>query len=166
MIEEKKEKTNLFKDILMGVVILIIGVGCFFTYNPANAPLEVGTGGMTFATYPLAVATLLNILGLIYLISSIKKYIRNPHDFFLFSNIINAVKENKSLYFKRLGSVFLLIIYAFMIGNINFLVSSAVFLFSAFYLFDRRDYLRMGIISILGSAFLYALFVYFLKLPI
>ena len=162
----KKVKTDLFKDIIMGVIILIISIGCFFTYNPADAPLEIGTDGMTFATYPLAVATLLTFLGLIYLISSIKKYIVNTHEFFLFSTIINAMKENQSLYFKRFGSVVLLIFYALMIGNLNFFASTAGFLFLSFYLFDRRDYLRMVVTSLIGSSCLYALFVYFLMLPI
>jgi hypothetical protein len=166
MNKSQKIKAELFKDIIMGIIILSISVGCFFTYNPADAPLEVGTGGMTFATYPLAVASLLTILGLIYLLSSFLKYIKNSSKFDLLSNINNAVKNNKSLYFKRLGSVILLVIYARMIGEINFFISSMIFLFTAFYLFERRDYLKMSVLSVLGSGFLYALFIYFLKLPI
>ena len=107
MNKSQKIKAELFKDIIMGIIILSISVGCFFTYNPAEAPLEVGTGGMTFATYPLAVASLLTILGLIYLLSSFLKYIKNSSKFDLLSNINNAIKNNKSLYFKRLGSVIL-----------------------------------------------------------
>ena len=164
--EEKKVKSDFFKDIIMAFIILIISIGCFFTYNPADAPLDIGTDGMTFATYPLAVAGLLTVLGIIYLFSSLKKYKNSSEELNLFSNIIYQIKKNKSLYSKRLGSVLLLIIYALMIGKINFLISSILFLFAAFYLYDRRDYIRMGIISFLGSGFLYALFVYFLKLPI
>ena len=164
--EEKKVKSDSFKDIIMAFIILIISIGCFFTYNPADAPLDIGTDGMTFATYPLAVAGLLTVLGIIYLFSSLKKYKNSSEELNLFSNIIYQIKKNKSLYSKRLGSVLLLIIYALMIGKINFLISSILFLFAAFYLYDRRDYIRMGIISFLGSGFLYALFVYFLKLPI
>ena len=164
--EEKKVKSDFFKDIIMAFIILIISIGCFFTYNPADAPLDIGTDGMTFATYPLAVAGLLTVLGIIYLFSSLKKYKNSSEELNLFSNITYQIKKNKSLYSKRLGSVLLLIIYALMIGKINFLISSILFLFAAFYLYDRRDYIRMGIISFLGSGFLYALFVYFLKLPI
>ena len=73
---------------------------------------------------------------------------------------------NRDLYIKRLGSVILLIIYAYFLGKFNFLISTAFFLFAAFYLYDRRDYLKMIIISAFGSACLYMLFVYFLKLQL
>ena len=80
--------------------------------------------------------------------------------------VINNISKNRDLYTKRLGSVILLIIYAYFLGKLNFLISTAFFLFAAFYLYDRRDYLKMIIISAFGSACLYMLFVYFLKLQL
>ena len=64
--ENKHQKNEHFKDVIIATLVLIISIGCFFTYNPAGAKLTVGTDGMTFATYPLGVATLLTFLGLIY----------------------------------------------------------------------------------------------------
>ena len=73
--EEKKninQKNEHFKDVIIAILVLTISIGCFFTFNPAGAPLTVGTDGMTFATYPLGVATLLTVLGLIYLVISFR----------------------------------------------------------------------------------------------
>ena len=75
MLTEEKKNTNQknehFKDVIIAILVLTISIGCFFTFNPAGAPLTVGTDGMTFATYPLGVATLLTVLGLIYLVISL-----------------------------------------------------------------------------------------------
>ncbi|MDB9915936.1 tripartite tricarboxylate transporter TctB family protein [Alphaproteobacteria bacterium] len=164
--ESEIKKGNLIKDIIMGISLIIIGIGCFFTYNPSDAALEIGSDGMTFATYPIGVASLLLLLSIIYLFNSIRKYIQldkyNDKKISFFENII----ENKSLYFKRVGSVILLVIYAYTLDRINFLVSTGFFLFAAFYLYDRRDYFKMILISVIGSACLYMLFVYFLKLQL
>ena len=162
----KITKGDVIKDIIMGVSLIIIGIGCFFTYNPSEATLDIGTDGMSFATYPLGIAFLLLFLSIIYLFNSLRKYLvitqlKNER-----INFVENVFENKQLYFKRFGSVILLIIYASSLGKLNFLISTCVFLFAAFYLYDRRDFFKMIIISVIGSAFLYMLFVYFLKLQL
>jgi len=164
--ENEITKGDVIKDIIMGVSLIIVGIGCFFTYNPSEAGLEVGTDGMTFATYPLGVAVLLLFLSTIYLFNSFRKYIAIIHRGHTKISIIENILDNKQLYFKRVGSVILLIIYASTLGKLNFLISTVIFLFAAFYLYDRRDYLKMIIISVIGSAFLYMLFVYFLKLQL
>ncbi|MAL21554.1 MAG: hypothetical protein CL826_04070 [Crocinitomicaceae bacterium] len=166
MKEENHNKGDVIKDIIMGISLIIIGVGCFFTYNPSESPLEVGTDGMTFATYPLGVAVLLLCLSSIYLINSLKNYIIIIKNSTQKVEVISNISKNRDLYTKRLGSVILLIIYAYFLGKLNFLISTAFFLFAAFYLYDRRDYLKMIIISAFGSACLYMLFVYFLKLQL
>ena len=166
MKEKNHNKGDVIKEIIMGISLIIIGVGCFFTYNPSESPLEVGTDGMTFATYPLGVAILLLCLSSIYLINSLKNYIIIIKDSTQKVEVINNISKNRDLYAKRLGSVILLIVYAYFLGKLNFLISTAFFLFAAFYLYDRRDYLKMIIISAFGSACLYMLFVYFLKLQL
>ena len=70
--ENKEKKSDFFKDILIAFMVLFISLGCFFTYNPADSPLDLGSDGMNFATYPLGVASFLTVLGLIYLVISIK----------------------------------------------------------------------------------------------
>tara|TARA_B100001059_G_scaffold159102_1_gene158673 strand:- start:6113 stop:6616 length:504 start_codon:yes stop_codon:yes gene_type:complete len=162
----KITKGDVIKDIIMGVSLIIIGIGCFFTYNPSDATLDIGTDGMSFATYPLGIAFLLLFLSFIYLFNSLRKYVvitqlKNEK-----INFVENIFANKQLYFKRFGSVILLIIYASSLGKLNFLISTGVFLFAAFYLYDRRDFFKMIIISVIGSAFLYMLFVYFLKLQL
>ena len=162
----KITKGDVIKDIIMGVSLIIIGIGCFFTYNPSDATLDIGTDGMSFATYPLGIAFLLLFLSFIYLFNSLRKYVvitqlKNEK-----INFVENIFANKQLYFKRFGSVILLIIYASSLGKLNFLISTCVFLFAAFYLYDRRDFFKMIIISVIGSAFLYMLFVYFLKLQL
>ena len=62
--------------------------------------------------------------------------------------------------------VVLLILFAIILGEMNFMLVSTVFLFLGFYLYDRRDYIFMIILSLLGGGFSYGLFVYFLKLPL
>lgn len=164
--ENYYNKGDVIKDIIMGISLIIVGVGCFFTYNPSESPLEVGTDGMTFATYPLGVAVLLLCLSSIYLTISLKNFIIIIRNSAQKVEVINNISKNRDLYTKRLGSVILLIIYAYFLGKFNFLISTAFFLFAAFYLYDRRDYLKMIIISVFGSACLYMLFVYFLKLQL
>lgn len=163
---KKEKKSDIIKDILIGFLILIISVGAFFTYNPADAPLDMGTDGMNFATYPLGVATLLTVLGLIYLGNSFLKFFTLKEDYKFWNYFFQSIKDNKSLYFKRVNTVVLLIIYAFFLGEINFMLLTSIFLFLGFFLYDRRDYLLMLVLSLLGGSFSYALFVYFLKLPI
>ena len=80
-LEKKEKKSDYFKDILIALMVLVISIGCFFTYNPANAPLDIGSDGMNFATYPLGVASFLTVLGLIYLVISIKKYLSSSDNF-------------------------------------------------------------------------------------
>jgi hypothetical protein len=162
----KEKKSDIVKDILIGFIILIISVGAFFTYNPADAPLDVGTDGMNFATYPLGVASLLTLLGLIYLGNSLIKYFNLKEDYSFFNYLFQSIQDNKSLYFKRLSTVILLILYALILGEINFMLLTSSFLFLGFFLYERRDYFLMLILSLLGGGFSYALFVYFLKLPI
>jgi len=162
----KEKKSDIVKDILIGFIILIISVGAFFTYNPADAPLDVGTDGMNFATYPLGVASLLTLLGLIYLGNSLIKYFNLKEDYSFFNYLIQSIQDNKSLYFKRLSTVILLLLYALILGEINFMLLTSSFLFLGFFLYERRDYFLMLILSLLGGGFSYALFVYFLKLPI
>ncbi len=164
--KNKLQKNEHLKDVCIAVLVLIISIGCFFTYNPADAPLQVGTDGMTFATYPLGVASLLTILGTIYFIISLKKYLTSNEKYNLFGYILKAIKDNRSLYFKRIGTVVLLVAFALILGKVNFLIVTSVFLFLGFYLYDRRDYIFMIILSVLGGLFSYGLFVYFLKLPI
>lgn len=163
---EAEKKSDYFKDILIALMVLVISIGCFFTYNPADAPMDLGSDGMNFATYPLGVASFLTFLGLIYLVISIKKYLSSSDQFDFTNQLLQAIKDNKSLYFKRLGTVVLLILFSIILGEINFMVVTSMFLFSGFYLYDRRDYIFMIILSILGGGFSYGLFVYFLKLPI
>ena len=163
---KKEKKSDIIKDILIGFVILIISVGAFFTYNPAGAPLDMGTDGMNFATYPLGVATLLTVLGLIYLANSFLKFFALKENYNFFNYFFQSIKDNKSLYLKRVNTVVLLIIYALFLGEINFLLLTSTFLFLGFFLYDRRDYALMLVLSALGGSFSYALFVYFLKLPI
>jgi len=162
----KEKKSDIVKDILIGFIILIISVGAFFTYNPADAPLDVGTDGMNFATYPLGVASLLTFLGLIYLGNSLIKFFNLKEDYNFINYLFQSIKENKPLYFKRFFTVILLILYALILGEINFMLLTSSFLFLGFFLYERRDYFLMLILSLLGGGFSYALFVYFLKLPI
>ena len=162
----KEKKSDIVKDILIGFIILIISVGAFFTYNPADAPLDVGTDGMNFATYPLGVASLLTVLGFIYLGNSLIKFIQLNEDYSFFNYLFQSIQDNKSLYFKRFSTVILLILYALILGEINFMLLTSSFLFLGFFLYERRDYFLMLILSLLGGGFSYALFVYFLKLPI
>ena len=162
----KITKGDVIKDIIMGVSLIIIGIGCFFTYNPSDATLDIGTDGMSFATYPLGIAFLLLFLSFIYLFNSLRKYVVITQLKNQKINFVENIFANKQLYFKRFGSVILLIIYASSLGKLNFLISTGVFLFAAFYLYDRRDFFKMIIISVIGSAFLYMLFVYFLKLQL
>ena len=162
----KEKKSDIVKDILIGFFILIISVGAFFTYNPADAPLDLGTDGMNFATYPLGVASLLTFLGLIYLGNSLIKFFNLKEDYNFINYLFQSIKENKPLYFKRFFTVILLILYALILGEINFMLLTSSFLFLGFFLYERRDYFLMFILSLLGGGFSYALFVYFLKLPI
>jgi len=164
--EKREKKSDLVKDILIGFFFLIISVGAFFAYNPADAPLDVGTDGMNFATYPLGVASLLTILVLIYLITSFKKFFSAQQDYNFFKYLNQSIQDNKSLYFKRILTVILLTVYALILGEINFMLLTSVFLFAVFYLYERRDFFFMITLSLLGGGFSYALFVYFLKLPI
>ena len=163
---KKEKKSDLFKDVLIALMVLFISIGCFFTYNPADSPLDLGSDGMNFATYPLGVASFLTFLGLIYLVISIKKYLSSSDHFDFTNQLLQAIKDNKSLYFKRLGTVVLLILFSIILGEINFMLVTSIFLFLGFYLYDRRDYIFMIILSLLGGGFSYGLFVYFLKLPI
>ena len=162
----KEKKSDIVKDILVGFFILIISVGAFFTYNPADAPLDLGTDGMNFATYPLGVASLLTFLGLIYLGNSLIKFFNLKEDYNFINYLFKSIKDNKPLYFKRFFTVILLILYALILGEINFMLLTSSFLFLGFFLYERRDYFLMLILSLLGGGFSYALFVYFLKLPI
>ena len=117
MTEEHHNKGDVIKDIIMGISLIIIGVGCFFTYNPSESPLEVGTDGMTFATYPLGVAVLLLCLSSIYLTISLKNYIIIIRNSAQKVEVISNISKNRDLYIKRLGSVILLIIYAYFLGK-------------------------------------------------
>ena len=164
--ENKEKKSDLFKDILIAFMVIFISLGCFFTYNPADSPLDLGSDGMNFATYPLGVASFLTFLGLIYLVISIKKYLSSSDHFDFLGQLLQAIKDNRSLYIKRLGTVGLLILFASTLGTMNFMLVTSIFLFLGFYLYDRRDYIFMIILSLLGGCFSYGLFVYFLKLPI
>ena len=100
--ENKITKGDVIKDIIMGISLIIIGIGCFFTYNPSEAGLEIGTDGMTFATYPLGIAVLLLFLSIIYLFNSLRKYALITQRKNERINFVENILENKQLYFYEL----------------------------------------------------------------
>ena len=106
MLTEEKKNTNQknehFKDVIIAILVLTMKHRCFFTFNPAGAPLTVGTDGMTFATYPLGVATLLTVLGLIYLVISLKKYFNAQENYNVIDHMKKALINKQILYLKRL----------------------------------------------------------------
>jgi len=155
------------KNLLTSALILILGVVSLLNVNPTGAKLVYGVDGMTFETFPVGVTFILIGLASVYFIISGLKVLAYLKEKAVIGNQSQTVQDFKRLiYLQRLAIVIGLSLYAFSLGKINFLISTALFLYFTGLLLGRRDYIKFAALSVAGAIVVYLLFVYFFKLAL
>jgi len=155
------------KNLLTSTLILILGVVCLLNVNPTGAKLVYGVDGMTFETFPVGVTFILIGLAAVYFIISGLKVLAHMKERATNGEQNQALQDFKRLiYLQRLAIVIGLSLYAFSLGKINFLISTALFLYFTGLLLGRRDYIKFAALSVAGATGVYLLFVYFFKLAL
>lgn len=163
MYVSKEKRGELIFSILFAVVgilsIVIIQNQAALNINP--------TDPTNLATFPTAWGMLLLLFSVINIIQVILKEFKERGTK---KEIIEPTEEEKrtqKIVYLRVISIFVLLIcFAFLLKKLNFGLLVFGFLFLSLRIFGQKRYIVNLIVSLIGGALVYAIFIMFLKLPL
>lgn len=147
------------KDLVTAICILLFAIGGFVFINSDGANVYPGEGGITWQTMPFVYAGLLLLLGVIYAVQSYKKIQQEMATPLSIQVNAQDVDDQKKIWFRRIGSLILLLIFVSLLKVLGFAIMAPLFLFSLFRLYQRGDWKGDLIISFIGGICLWFLFV-------
>ena len=169
MIGGTETMARINKDIFASVFFIFFSITMFFASN-SIIKLTVSRIGADFA--PKLVAVGIFILGIFYLITSIKKQkqMNNLADTKTSEKESSTEEKKKISPLSVLLTVGLLVLYVVLMPTIGFLITTAVYLFFQMYLLAAKVERKIPlfvIISVVTSVTVYYLFksVFYLMLP-
>ena len=145
------------KDFASGIALLVLGL--FLAFQSIRLPLWGGSGPEA-GFYPLAIAVI---------IVSLSSFL------VLKSGIFSRLKGEKRLASQggekiRLYKVFaylvLMLLYGILVEKVGFLITSALLLILILKLVERQDWKATLLVGVTSIVISYALFVYFLQVPL
>ena len=131
-------------DCISGAVLILFALWGW--YETSTWKVSAASGSLSPRVYPRAVFTCILICGAIILGRTLFK-------------MFLSKKDSAAELDRMIDMHFLTLIYIFALRAFGFLFTTPVFLFLAMLLFGERKWLRMVIISIVGTAVLYLFFV-------
>lgn len=139
-------------DCISGAALILFALWGWIETSHWKEP--AASSGISPKVYPRAVFTFILICGAIILIRTLIKMIRAKD---------HPDPESEQVVYvgivKVAAVVVLMVLYIFALQAIGFLFSTPVFLFLSMLLFGERRWIRMVIISLVGSLLLYLFFV-------
>lgn len=147
------------QEVITACAIMLFALGGFVFINPDGANVYPGEGGITWQTMPFVYAGLLLLLGVIYAAQSYKKIRQEMATPILVEVDAQEVDDQKKIWFRRVGSLILLLIFVSLLKILGFAVMAPLFLFSLFRLYQRGNWKGDLIISVIGGICLWFLFV-------
>ena len=133
-----------YMDCISGAVLILFALWGW--YETSTWKVSAASGSLSPRVYPRAVFTCILICGAIILGRTLFK-------------MFLSKKDSAAELDRMIDMHFLTLIYIFALRAFGFLFTTPVFLFLAMLLFGERKWLRMVIISIVGTAVLYLFFV-------
>lgn len=141
-----------YMDIISGAVLVLFAIWGW--YETSTWKESAASSGISVKVYPRAIFTGLFICGGIILVRTLVKLFRGKG---VSAAELEHVIEMYPV--KVLITILLMVLYIFALRAFGFLFTTPVFLFLSMLLFGERRWLRMVIISIVGTAVLYLFFV-------
>lgn len=163
------------KDLVVELALLATGVFAL-TYIVLEASADHHLKAVNFSTFPVMISAGIILLSAIKLTQTLTSILGLPtgtSNRSLLSlgerprhTLVTMVRGNLKLITRFTGTVSLSVAYAFMLGNINFFVLTALFLLVMFWLYGLRHPIHTCLMAAASAAALYGLFVSFLHLPL
>lgn len=139
-------------DCISGAVLILFGLWGW--YETSAWKVSAASNGISPRVYPRAVFTMLMLCGAIILVRTLIKVLprgKQPDEELEKLVDIHLVKVA--------ATIVLMVLYIVALRAIGFLFATPGFLFLSMLLFGERKWLRMVIISVVGSVVLYLFFV-------
>jgi len=159
-------RSDGMRDLITAVCILVFAVGGFLFINPEGSGVYPGDDGMTWQTMPFIYSGLLLALACVYIIQSLRQIRREAvsPDAYRTEVDPDTAKEEKIIFKRRMITLVMLLVYVSLLRTFGFAVMTPIFLFALFRLFQRGQWKGDALISLVGSFFLWILFVRILHL--
>ncbi len=141
-----------YLDLISSVILILFGLWGW--YDTSSWRIPASHDGISPVVYPRAVFTVIMLCAAIVLVRFLLN-LKAP------SEEMERVVDLHML--KTAGTVALMVIYIFAMSRIGFLFTTPVFLFLSMLFFGERNWLRMAVISLAGTAALYLFFVHVMK---
>lgn len=156
--------SDCIKDLAVAALLGGVAIVALTQIDPGDAPDDMASGGVTFATLPLAAASGLLILTLIYAVGAARDL------FILRSSGVRFGQGDGSIGWavvvRRVATVPVLAGYVWSLHFLPLYVATPIFLLAMFWIYgERRPLLSIGI-AVTGGAALHGLFVVLLNLPL
>jgi len=172
-------QSEKLKEVLLGVFVLGISIVGFLFVNPTGAPVTEGPGGLSWQTVPFIYSGLLMALAVVFLAITV---IRGPIpvDEQTTEEAVAEAEEDAReaaaphpMLFgvalstaRRIAVIVLLVVYSTTMDSYGFALTTPPFLFLVLYIFGRTKFIENLLVSLIGSAVLWTLFAYLLKMPL
>lgn len=163
------------KDLVIELALLATGAFAL-TYIALQASAGHHLKAVNFSTFPIMISggiILLSGIKLTQTLTSILRLSTGTSKARLVAGqggrkaaVMTMVRGNLKLIVRFAGTVALSAAYAFMLGNINFFILTALFLLAMFWLYGLRSPIYTCLMAAASAAALYGLFVSFLHLPL
>lgn len=154
-------KINFYRLIFCAVLII---VSIFLLFHLQTYDDPMGASYTTLRTTFMPKLCCISLLGL-SLLYGIQIYLnREKEEMGKKGKDSIITLKGKKLFFARIGTIVIMVIYIFFFEKINFLVLNSIFMFLMLYLYGKRNILQTTAISVLSGVSFYLLFVVGLKL--
>ena len=138
-------------EYISAAVLILFGIWGWFETSTWN--IKSTTGKLSATTYPRILFTATLLLGAVILVRTLLKLFVLKKDTDELERVIDFHLSGVA------GIVALLVFYIIIMEVVGFLIATPIFLFLSMLVFGERKWLRMAIISVVGSVVLYLFFV-------
>jgi hypothetical protein len=162
------------KDLILAGGLMGVGLVAFLTIITTEEQTRIeGADALTFATLPMIYSGLLMALVGLFAANTLrsllverravpgKKTETAPNDDDESDRIAPA-----TIAFRTLATLAVLVIYVVLLEYVDFLILTTLFLAVMFVVYGQRSVTRIAVVSLLGGAGFYGLFIHLLHLPI
>lgn len=159
---DKKAKGEL----LMSILFAFLGVGAVFVIHYQETGALSNTGATDFRTLPTFAGAMLVIFSLANAGKTLAGSFRNHETQDEMSEKTQNTENSRRVRLRIILMFLLCLTLALLMKNMSFPVLVFGFLFLAFLVLGQKNMLVNAAVSLLGSGFIYVVFIILLKLPL
>lgn len=159
-------------ELIMSAVFVAVGLIAILVMQTQTSSALANTGATTFRTFPTAYGILIIALAGFNFISALLKGLKEDREAKAAGlptyeePSAEEKKEKRTGDLRTAGMFVLTLAMALLLKKVNFALLVFVFLFLSFFLLGQKKVWVNLIVAAVGSAVVYATFVFFLKLPL